>query len=56
MSAFSSASDDQSTHLRGAGELLPAERDLDDLPEPLALEPDQEAPSSTLAHLRHGER
>jgi prevent-host-death family protein len=42
--------------LRASGELTAARGDLDDLPEPLALEPDQEAPSSVLARLRRDER
>lgn len=42
--------------LRQAGEVQPASADLDDLPEPLALEPDQESPSAVLARLRRDER
>jgi len=42
--------------LRTSGELDSASSDLDDLPEPLRLEPGQEAPSSTLARLRRDER
>jgi prevent-host-death family protein len=42
--------------LRAAGDLLPSEGELPDLPEPLALTPGQEAPSSVLARLRRDER
>ncbi len=42
--------------LRSAGELAVASADLDDLPEPLSLAPDQEAPSVVLARLRRNER
>ena len=43
-------------HLRAAGELIPAHRELDDLPEPLPLPPDRPAPSAVLARLRADER
>lgn len=42
--------------LRASGELIVTRGDLDDLPEPLFLEPEQEAPSSVLARLRRDER
>jgi prevent-host-death family protein len=42
--------------LRAAGDLVPSQHDLDDLPDPLPLAPGQEPPSSVLAHLRHHER
>jgi prevent-host-death family protein len=48
--------DDPLARLRAAGELLAAERELEDLPEPLTLERGQEAPSSVLGRLRHDER
>jgi len=42
--------------LRAAGEMEPASGDLDDLPPPLALAPEVEAPSAALARLRREER
>lgn len=42
--------------LRAAGQVRAADRDFDDLPEPLDLEPGQEAPSDMLARLRRDER
>lgn len=42
--------------LRATGDLDEAEGDLDDLPPPLELEPNQELPSSVLARLRANER
>lgn len=42
--------------LRVSGDLEPAAADLKDLPEPLALAPGQEAPSSILERLRRDER
>jgi prevent-host-death family protein len=48
--------DDPLERLRAAGELLGAEADLEELPEPLALTAGQEAPSSVLARLRSDER
>ena len=42
--------------LRAAGELDPATEDPDDLPEPLVLAVDVEAPSAVLRRLRHDER
>jgi prevent-host-death family protein len=39
-----------------AGDLVPSQYDLDDLPDPLPLGPGQEPPSSMLARLRHDER
>ncbi|MGH2705566.1 MAG: type II toxin-antitoxin system Phd/YefM family antitoxin [Actinomycetota bacterium] len=42
--------------LRTAGELNPPSADLDDLLEPIPLEPGQEAPSRVLARLRRDER
>jgi len=48
--------DDPIARLRAAGDLTPAERDLDDLPEPLAPTPGNETPSSVLARLRRDER
>jgi len=42
--------------LRAAGDLAPATASLDDLPEPLRLEPGQESPSSALDRLRADER
>jgi prevent-host-death family protein len=42
--------------LRAAGDLQAARRDLDDLPEPLALPAGIEAPSAVLARLRRDER
>jgi prevent-host-death family protein len=42
--------------LRATGDLLPARHDVDDLPDPLPLEPGQEPPSSVLERLRRDER
>lgn len=42
--------------LREAGEVDPAEGDLDDLPEPLTLQPGQERPAEVLARLRRDDR
>ena len=42
--------------LRATGDLVPAEADLNDLPEPLALAAGQEAPSGVLDRLRRDER
>jgi prevent-host-death family protein len=42
--------------LRMSGDLAAADASLDDLPEPLSLEPGQEGPSSVLARLRADER
>jgi antitoxin (DNA-binding transcriptional repressor) of toxin-antitoxin stability system len=42
--------------LTAAGDLVPSQHDLDDLPDPLPLGPDQEPPSSVLARLRRDER
>ena len=42
--------------LRAAGDIQPATADFDDLPEPLRLDPDVEAPSEALARLRRDER
>jgi prevent-host-death family protein len=47
---------DPLARLRAAGDLVPAEGRLDDLPDPLPLAPDVEPPSSVLARLRSGER
>ncbi len=46
----------QLERLRSTGEVRAARADLDDLPEPLPLEPGREAPSAVLARLRHDER
>ncbi|MGI8904019.1 MAG: type II toxin-antitoxin system Phd/YefM family antitoxin [Solirubrobacteraceae bacterium] len=48
--------DDPLERLRAAGDLMPAERDFDDLPEALTLAPEREAPSTILARLRSDER
>jgi len=48
--------DDPVAWLRAAGDLALAERDLEDLPEPLPLAPESEPPSSVLARLRRDER
>ena len=48
--------DDPVQRLRAAGDLQPSEGDLDELPEPLALPADSEAPSRVLARLRRDER
>ncbi len=42
--------------LRATGDLVPARGALADLPEPMALEPGQEPPSSVLDRLRRDER
>ncbi len=42
--------------LRAAGEVEPAKASMDDLPEPLPLEPGEEPPSKVLARLRADER
>jgi prevent-host-death family protein len=42
--------------LTAAGDLVPGQRDLSDLPDPLPLGPGQEPPSSVLARLRRDER
>jgi prevent-host-death family protein len=42
--------------LRASGELTAAAGDLDDLPEPIGLEPGQESPSSVLGRLRRDGR
>jgi prevent-host-death family protein len=42
--------------LSAAGDLVPSQHDLDDLPDPLPLGPDQAPPSSVLARLRRDER
>ena len=42
--------------LRATGDLVPAEADLKDLPEPLALSAGREAPSGVLDRLRRDER
>ncbi len=42
--------------LVAAGDLVPSQHDLDDLPDPLPLAPGQEPPSTTLARLRRDER
>jgi prevent-host-death family protein len=42
--------------LLAAGDLVRSRADLDDLPDPLPLEPGQEPPSSVLARLRLDER
>jgi prevent-host-death family protein len=42
--------------LKAAGHLVPSQHDLDDLPPPLPLGPDQEPPSHVLARLRRDER
>ncbi len=47
---------DTVARLRASGDLVAAEASLDDLPEPLALPEDVEAPSSILARLRRDER
>ncbi len=43
-------------HLKATGDLVPSRHDLDDLPLPLPLGPDQEPPSQLLARLRRDER
>jgi prevent-host-death family protein len=47
---------DALAQLRAAGDVSIPVGDLYDLPEPLELEPGQEAPSATLARLREDER
>jgi prevent-host-death family protein len=42
--------------LKATGDLLPGHGDLDDLPDPLPLEPGQEPPSRVLERLRRDER
>ena len=42
--------------MRAAGEIDSATGDLDDLPEPLVLDGDVEAPSAALSRLRRNER
>jgi hypothetical protein len=42
--------------LKSAGDLIPRERDLDDLPDPLPLQQGQEAPSIALHRLRSDAR
>jgi len=42
--------------LRAAGDIIPGQHDLDDLPDPLPLGPGQEPPSSVLEGLRRDER
>jgi len=42
--------------LRTAGDVVPAQRHLTDLPDPIPLAPGQEPPSSVLARLRRDER
>lgn len=48
--------EDPLERLRASGDLQPAEADLADLPEPLALAPGAEPPSTVLARLRRDER
>lgn len=43
-------------HLRATGDLAPSRHDLNDLPDPLPLEPGQEPPSSVLQRIRRDER
>ncbi|CAN5590827.1 hypothetical protein BH24ACT13_BH24ACT13_13750 [soil metagenome] len=42
--------------LREAGQVRPAQGDLNDLPDPLPLDAGRQAPSQVLARLRRGER
>jgi len=42
--------------LRAAGDVMPAARNLDDLPKPLPLPVGREAPSTVLSRLRRDER
>lgn len=42
--------------LQALGDLIPARRDLDDLPDPISLKPEQEPPSRVLERLRRNER
>jgi prevent-host-death family protein len=48
--------DDPLERLRAAGELIPAQANFEDLPDPLPLAAGAEAPSSVLARLRRDER
>ena len=48
--------DGPTERLRRSGDLIPAEHTFDDLPEPLALGGEHEAPSTILARLRADER
>lgn len=48
--------EDPLERLRASGDLLAAEGDLSDLPEPLPAPADLEPPSSVLARLRRDER
>jgi prevent-host-death family protein len=48
--------DDPLARLLAVGDLVPAEREFDDLPEPLPLAPESAPPSSVLARLRRDER
>jgi prevent-host-death family protein len=45
-----------SARLRSTGDLVAGDLDLDSLPTPLSLGPDQEPPSRALARLRRDER
>lgn len=47
---------DELEQLRSAGQVVAAEGDLDDLPDPLELRVGQQAPSELLAALRRDER
>ena len=51
---FPTASDLE--QLRATGDLVPAARDFNDLPDPIPLESGQEAPSRVLERLRRDER
>lgn len=42
--------------LQALGDFIQARQDLDDLPDPLPLDPDQETPSRVLERLRRNER
>lgn len=46
----------QIERLKAAGELIPGQRGMDDLPDPLPLAPGQAPPSSVLDRLRRDER
>jgi prevent-host-death family protein len=48
--------DDPLDRLRASGDLVAAERDFDDLPDPLPLPLGSEPPSSVLERLRRDER
>jgi prevent-host-death family protein len=48
--------EDPLARLRASGELGASDGNLADLPEPIALPPGSEAPSSVLARLRRNER